>query len=66
LARQFEQWINAHFLKRLGFGVSREQDWFPSDVVRTFACQRDSFARTIRSRNFNGTDSVLNELLSFS
>jgi hypothetical protein len=33
--------------------------------VRSFARRRDLFARAIQSRNFNGTDSVVKELLSF-
>jgi len=62
---QFEQWINAHFLQKLGFGISCEQDQLTSEIVRSFARRRDIFARTIQSCNFNGTDSVVKELLSF-
>jgi uncharacterized protein (TIGR00661 family) len=65
VAGQFEQWINAYFLQKLGFGMSCQKEQFTQQIVRSFAAQRDAFARGIQSRDFNGTDSVVNELVSY-
>jgi uncharacterized protein (TIGR00661 family) len=62
---QFEQWINAHFLQKLGFGMFCEKPQFNGVTVTEFAARRDKYAHAIRSCEFNGTESVVNELLSF-
>jgi uncharacterized protein (TIGR00661 family) len=65
VAGQFEQWINAHFLEKLAFGAACSREQFSSGVVRQFAAQRDLYARKMQSASFNGTDSVVSELLKF-
>ena len=62
---QFEQWINAHFLQKLGFGEFCEKARFNAAAVREFARKREEYALTIRSSEFNGTESVVDEVLSF-
>ena len=65
VAGQFEQWINAYFLEKLGFGVACSRERLSSGVVRQFAAQRDLYERKMRCASFNGTESVVSELLAF-
>ena len=62
---QFEQWINAHFLQKLVFGMFCERARLDAVTVLEFARKREEYVRAIRANDFNGTDSVVNELLSF-
>jgi uncharacterized protein (TIGR00661 family) len=62
---QFEQWINAFHLEKLGLGANCEPRALTQDFVNCFVRNLDVFRRKIGENRFDGTDAVLNKVLSF-
>lgn len=62
---QFEQWINAHHLQKLGFGQGCEQNSFGPETIVDFVKKLPAFRERIQPQTFNGTQAVLDRLLSY-
>lgn len=56
IAGQFEQWINAHFLDRLGFGRHCPTRAFGEAALWRFSAERETLRANLRGRNFCGND----------
>lgn len=59
VAGQFEQWVNAHFVERLGFGRHCATLAFGEEALRRFIAERETFRVNLRGRNFQGNDAAL-------
>jgi uncharacterized protein (TIGR00661 family) len=62
---QFEQWINAHFLEKLGFGRMLSRREVTSRAIREFVTKREQYAAAIRRQSFDSTSEAVEALLSF-
>lgn len=62
---QFEQWINADQLQRLGYGQTCAQRELSPELVAGFASRLDSYRHRIAGATFDGTAAILERTLSF-
>lgn len=62
---QFEQWINAHYLQKLGFGMSCEEAEFGPILANEFASRLPALRAALRNRPAEGTEPILQRILSF-
>ncbi len=62
---QFEQWINAEYLRRLGYGQTCSQNELTADLVAGFTQRLDDYRHRFSSASFDGTAALLERALSF-
>jgi uncharacterized protein (TIGR00661 family) len=62
---QFEQWINAYHLQKLGLGQSCEREVLSPDHLLGFTNRLDECRHAISRNNFDGTEAILDKTLSF-
>lgn len=56
---QFEQWVNAHYLEKLGFGLACPTRDFRPAAVEQFVARREDFRRNLRGKDFYGNESAI-------
>jgi len=60
---QFEQWLNAHHLEKLGYGMTAATDTLNEARLRAFAERKEDFRRRITRESFNGNEASLRAIL---
>lgn len=63
--RQFEQWINAHHLEKLGYGMMVETGALDESQLREFVANKESFRQRITSQKFNGNAAATEAVAGF-
>ncbi len=61
--RQFEQWINAHHLEQMGFGMMTTTRQFGSAILEKFLARKEEYRAKLTRHNFNGNDAALAAIL---
>jgi uncharacterized protein (TIGR00661 family) len=65
VAGMFEQFLNAHYLKRSGFGDHAPMTAFSASTLRDFESRLDSFRDRLRKFDFVGNAAVFASLDDF-
>lgn len=62
---QFEQWINAHHLSKMGLGMAVEREKFSPETVVEFDKNLDRYRGKVRGGKFDGTEELLRKVCGF-
>ncbi|MHB8066898.1 MAG: glycosyltransferase family protein [Desulfobaccales bacterium] len=61
----FEQFINAFYLERLGYGHFAKGDYLPPKIIPEFESRLEEFRSRIRSTNFCGNQEIFGQVEKF-
>jgi hypothetical protein len=62
---QFEQWLNAYYVEKLGYGMMCSNTEFSVAKLETFAERRGEFRANLAGKSMNGNNAILAKLTSF-
>ncbi|MDX1952615.1 MAG: glycosyltransferase family protein [Verrucomicrobiota bacterium] len=63
--RQLEQWVNAYYLEKLGYGMTCSTHELSTDRLKQFIERKESIRKTLQNGSFCGNEAMIDKVTSF-